>query len=99
MYLRETSVIWKFAIAKEEYPVIVMPSGANLLHVGVQNGGWFVWAAVDPEAACVARSFQVVGTGERFEWQDGVQREYLNSVQEGSYIFHVFALYRNGAAV
>lgn len=45
---------------------IVLPKGAEVVHVGVQNAQLMIWAKVDPRAQLETRPFAVVATGHPF---------------------------------
>lgn len=91
--------IWKFVFEKTEMPVLLMPSGATILTVAVQHENWCLWAEVDTEAKNVARYFHIAGTGQALIDEPDGRREHIGmfQVKGGDYIFHVFALYPDGA--
>lgn len=65
-----------------------VPHGARFLHVGVQGDDVCIWLEVDPENRTTTYTLWSVGTGwgtvEPF-------REYLGSVQQGQYVWHLYA--------
>jgi hypothetical protein len=64
-----------------------MPEGANVLHVASQSGVPTLWCDVDPQAAEVAREFEITGTGHPTSEKD---RTYLGTAHCGSYVWHVW---------
>ena len=88
------NTIWKFPLA----PSLVMPTGARLLDVQMQDGYPILWAEVDasPEANAVTRNLAVVGTG----WPDSVlaTSKYVGTYQDGSLVFHVYDLGETGSS-
>lgn len=80
--------VWKFVIADPETPV-VMPEGAEVLHVGEQRGSVCIWALVDPAAPKVERRFVVAPTGGIVPPYRG---RFLGSVlyAGGALVFHVW---------
>ena len=55
--------IWKFSAPITDRFQLVMPIGAKLLSVQLQNGDPQIWALVDPHADVERRTFAWVGTG------------------------------------
>lgn len=77
--------IWKYAI--HNGTTIHMPIGAEILCAQSQNGGLYIWAIVDPDAAYEYREFAVYGTGKILP--DAPAR-YIDTVQWPSSVCHVF---------
>lgn len=58
------SEVWKFTLAIEGEQDVVMPEGAELLHVAEQYGKLALWARVIPTGQReVARTILIRGTG------------------------------------
>ena len=70
--------------------VLHMPRGAEILCVQVQNDWPTLWALVDPSAEKEPRMVCVVGTGEEMPAAMG-RSEYVGTVQEGVFVWHIFA--------
>lgn len=90
-YDRETAnqVIWKFELAP--LTQLQMPRGAQILHVGSQDVGVVIWAAVDPTAKMDNRLFRVVPTGRPFDPAE--VHSYLGTTQMANgLVFHVLEL-------
>ncbi len=79
--------IWKFKIPLEDEPMVSMPEGAEVLHVGVQGGALVAWASVDTRAKPTPHRFQVVGTGDPLPDRLGF---HAGSAQMGRFVWHVF---------
>jgi hypothetical protein len=69
---------------------ISMPKGAEILTVQSQNRTLCLWALVDPEADKEIRYFEVFRTGHPVGYDMGVTRNYIATVQDGSFVWHVF---------
>lgn len=76
--------IWKYPVAF--HSTLVMPEGAKLLAVQVQNGNPMLWALVDPLAKKIKRDIRVMGTG----WVFDPVGPYVGSFQLDALVFHVF---------
>ncbi len=66
-----------------------IPAGAQLLHVGEQDGRLVMWARVDTLQPVALRRLEVVGTG----WvdRDGGDGAYLGTIQaSGGLVWHIF---------
>jgi len=76
-----------FAEADNEGPVsfFQLPTGAEVLACGMQNGGLFLWAKVDTEAPLDIRAFQLVPTGG--EVPDG---KFVATVFDAPFVWHIF---------
>lgn len=82
--------IWKFPLTVTDYQTLTMPEGAEILSVQDQDGALCLWALVDPQAPMVERLIEVFGTGHPIPTNMGISRNYLASVQQGRFVWHVF---------
>lgn len=82
--------IWKFPLAVAVENAITMPAGARVLSVQMQNGQPTLWAMVDPSAPPTRRRFRLAGTG--LECSDCAGLDFLATLQDGPYVWHVFAV-------
>ena len=80
--------IWKYQLKRTDIQHIGMPSGAMVLHVGIQDSEITLWAAVDPVRPTVRRPFAVVGTGHPCPTPD--EAEYHGTVFDGPFVWHIF---------
>lgn len=79
--------VHKFPLTIGNISVLHMPAGATVLHVGLDPGNRIcLWAFVDTDLVSETRIFTVVGTGH--EVPDGL--EYIGSVVQGPFVWHVF---------
>lgn len=88
--------IYKYPIGITDEQTFLMPIGANILTVQVQNGNPFVWAMVDTEAPTEEVSIRVHGTGHPIS--DRSNLEYIGTFQSmygGHLVFHVFKEIQN----
>lgn len=76
--------VWKFKIGD-----VIMPDGAKVLRVGMQNGAPCMWAEVETEHGTSRRSFVVVGTGH--ELPKGAQ--YVGGFSEPPFEWHVYEVF------
>jgi hypothetical protein len=85
-------MIYKYPLEILDYPEVVLPKGAKILTIQVQNGNPWIWALVDTSInEYESRRLRIVGTGHPFEdfddWED-----YITTIQlmEGRLVFHIF---------
>jgi hypothetical protein len=81
--------IWKFPIETTDVQDVMMPAGARILCVQVQNGVPCLWAVVEPNNCEARRCIRVFGTGG--DAHD--QGDYIGTYQlaNGALVLHVFA--------
>lgn len=80
--------IYKYTLEPDRRQLVMMPDGAKLLNVLVQNEYPVLYAEVDPEAEHVARVFAVVTTG---DYYDSAGKVYVGSVVlQDWFVAHVF---------
>lgn len=77
--------VWKFSIDLDDHVTIDMPGGAELLHVGLQDG-IKIWALVDPHQPLEKRRFRVAGTGHPID----VDVDPVGTVMDGRFVWHIF---------
>ena len=66
---------------------MLMPEGAEILHVGDQNGTITIWALVDVETEFLYREFIIVGTGQQIPYD---KYTHIGTVFQGSFVWHIF---------
>lgn len=79
-----------------KYPIglggdVLMPAGAEVIHVHEQCDEVCVWAIVDTEAPDELRHFDIVGTGHKV--RDG-WRKYVGTAHVRGFVWHVFEVER-----
>lgn len=79
--------IWKFPLEVTDDASVMMPIGAKILTVQVQNGTPCLWAHVNPKANQRLRRLRIHWTG-----HECIADGYIGSFQfmHGSLVFHVF---------
>jgi len=85
--------VYKYELAVDDFVNILMPIGAEVLHVDVQRGQPCIWARVDPTAKPERRIFRVAVTGDPLDPAIG---PHIGSFQmhDGELVFHVFEVTR-----
>ena len=83
--------IWKWEIAVTDRQEVMMPAGAKLLDVQMQNSQCCIWALCDEKAPKVARKIAIYGTGNPMPDAPG---EHIATFQMegGALVFHAFDL-------
>ena len=90
-----TRKVYKYEIKiRDDLQELLIPSGAQLLHVDEQEGDWAnakieLWALVDPESPFTTRRFRVYGTGHPIR---DVDMAYVGTAQHRTtgLVWHVF---------
>ena len=84
--------IWKYELELASQQVLSLPPGADILHVGEQNGKLCMWVLLDARSTVVTdRRIGIVGTGQ--EIATDAKREHIGTVQIAGYVWHVFELF------
>lgn len=91
--------IWKFILPiyndngnVRARSLIGMPQGARILSFQVQDGKYCLWAEVDSEKPKRTRAFQIVGTGNEMP-PDRIEGEnYIGTVQNEHFVWHLFEI-------
>lgn len=87
--------VYKYPLDIQDEVTVMMPKGARVLSVQVQNGRPCLWAVVDPnEMTLEERFFRIAGTGHSI--QDDVVDGFIGTIQmyDGRLVFHVFEMKR-----
>lgn len=82
-------VIYKYSLDTCTTQTFMMPAGAKILALQVQQGAPRIWALCDEKAEKVPRTFEIYGTGSYVPEEPG---EYIGTYQiaNGHLVFHVF---------
>jgi hypothetical protein len=80
--------IWKYEL-KVGVNRVPMTPGAKILSAQMQHDKIVLWALVVGGNQLITRVIYVVGTGEDLGWDPEGWR-YVNTVQDGSLVWHVF---------
>lgn len=82
-----TRTIWKARLELTDEPRITWPEGSEPMAVMLDSAGILnVWFQCDPDARRVQQDFRIIGTGHPYP--EGC--EYLGSVVQGPFVWHVF---------
>lgn len=83
------SAIFKYPLPVADRSVVVLPRGAEIVHIDAQGFELFVWAVVDPDVPpTVEHEYRIAGTGHPF---DGEGLEHRVTVQMvNGLVWHVF---------
>lgn len=83
--------VWKFILHGFDEQIIRMPIGAKTLTAQFQGEALCLWALCDPrQEKYENRYFCVTGTG--FNVSATTPMEYISTVQNGMFVWHVFEL-------
>lgn len=83
-------VIWKYILETTDSQELIMPKGACVLTVQVQNNTPCLWALVNPNAEKESRIFETFGTGQPICCATDMQRNYIGTYQKHGLVLHVF---------
>jgi hypothetical protein len=88
--LNHPNKIWKYVITDSDGEQFAMPFGAIFRHIDIDpdRKGPALWFQVDPDRARETRTFAVFATGE----QVPVDFEYVGTVKDDRYIWHIFEI-------
>ena len=82
--------IFKYPIVITDHQQIMMPRGANLIHVGPDPSGQLcVWAKTDPKKEHKPVDIWVIGTGNQMP-VDAALSAHLGSVNHDPFMWHIF---------
>lgn len=82
--------VYKYPLKSSRDTTLILPIGAELLHVNVQNGDLFLWAKVDVgQCNTEERNIEVVGTGHGISYGE---TSFINTflMENGAFVFHAF---------
>lgn len=99
MALAPNHTVWKFELSISDYYDILIPRGAKILTVQMQDHAICAWALVDQNAPMVNRKFRIAGTGHQLVIEGtAVEMQYVGSVQQlgGALVWHVFDMGEEG---
>lgn len=81
--------IYKYPLSTTDEQAVNMRYDTKILKADVQNGVICLWGMVDSEEeGIVSRVFRIIGTGHPIE--DHKELTYINTIQSGSFVWHVF---------
>ncbi len=85
------STIYKYPLPILDHSEVILPLGAEVIHIGEQDGLLYVWAFVDPELGPpVRRRFRIFGTGHLIP-DDVAADSWRQTIQcANGLVWHVF---------
>jgi hypothetical protein len=88
---RKMKQIWKFHLYPNSNTHRTVPKGFRPLSVGVQGTELCVWGVVDPKQRDTeTRLFWAVGTGQDIDNNEFIKCDFIGTVQQGPFVWHVF---------
>jgi hypothetical protein len=72
---------------------LMMPEGAQVLTVQLQEDIPTIWALVDPDSPLKERAFLLAGTGHEIEVNTSAQPVYVGTVQIDWMVWHCFEVF------
>lgn len=87
--------IYKYPLKVDDFQIVTMPRGAEILTVQAQREQPCIWALVDTDNDSEERHIRMAGTGRSINSRDKLLR-YIGTFQlaGGNLIFHVFEIER-----
>lgn len=82
--------VYKYTIDGKNAGKLMMPFGAEILTVQMQDGNITLWALVDPDQYEQGRHFDIYGTG--WDIDTSTPHEYIGTVQRSGMVWHVFEI-------
>jgi len=84
-------IIWKYELTTSDRQSVMMPKGAQILSVQVQNHTPCLWVLCDEMAAQVQRQVLTLITGTQIAPEDA-DNQFVGTYQmnDGSFVGHVF---------
>ena len=82
--------VYKYPLVLMEEQSLRMPIGAIPLCVQLQDDIICLWAQVEPDAETEQWDIYVISTGQDMYNADSANAGYVGTVQQGSYVWHVF---------
>lgn len=79
--------VYKYELEIVQEQRITMPSGARILHMGMQHSSAMMWAEVHWDNEPEVRTFYCHGTGHDIP-EDG--RKWVGTVPMGSFVWHFY---------
>lgn len=78
--------IYKYPLLLQQHQTVMMHHGARILTAQMQDSSVCLWAEVDIKAPATAVEIKIYGTG----FQIGDNVEYINTVQDESFVWHIY---------
>jgi hypothetical protein len=81
--------IYKYQFRIADKTIVVMPQGAKILSVQIQNGVPTIWAMVVTEMKTEERVLKCYGTGHEID-TFAIQGKHLATLQVNGFVWHIF---------
>ena len=83
--------IFKYEITITDEQSIGLPTGAKILHSGLDpNGMPCIWAEVEPDNPIEMRKILVKGTGHPFNEDEGMIINYIGTFNADPFVWHTY---------
>lgn len=88
-------IIYKYTLRTKNRQIVEMPLESEIKTAQMQRDKLCLWVQVEEKFSdrTEPRLIEVIGTGEHFN--SGELRTYIATVQDGTYVWHVFELFEN----
>jgi hypothetical protein len=80
-------------VLMDQVSFLQMPEDAHVLHAGFQDNRLCFWALIDPEQPMRHHTVRVIGTGQPIDDDVALIADYVGTVQDGPFVWHVFVGY------
>lgn len=84
------TTVWKYAIS--DLGEVVLPRGAQILHVDMQGLSLNFWALVNSDEPPETRMFDAFGTGMEIPPSEGTSHKYIGTTMDRIFVWHVFEI-------
>ncbi len=85
--------VFKFKLKITDSQDIHMHRGAKILSAQFQGEDLCLWALCDPQAPQHGRTILLNGTGHQIEERNDKDLEFIATVQDGRFVWHIFEEY------
>jgi len=82
--------VWKYELQIQDQQSVLLPAGAEVLTVAVQNGVPCLWATVDPSRGTKVAVVQMRGTGHPMDFEGDAEYVGTLFLHDGKLVFHVW---------
>lgn len=93
-------VIWKYPLKLVPRQAVSFHQPGQLLHLGLDGEGVLcAWSTASPGGEARERIFHIVGTGHAIPQPPGKRLQYMRSVTQGPFVWHIFEELDHGTAL
>jgi hypothetical protein len=85
-------VIYKYLLAMQENQEVELPVNSKILSVQFQDENLYLWALVNKKSGTSVQKhvIEIYGTGQDINYELGIRRNHLATVQSQGFVWHVF---------